>query len=71
MAKLKYCLCLSIKKLFYKFISLPASGEFCLLLMIFAISLDPDQIIPDILLGLIWIQAVRHSGFFPEAERIF
>ena len=45
---------------------LPASGEFCHLL-IFANSLDPDH--ADRTLGLIWIQNVRHSDSVLEIFR--
>ena len=38
------------------FNSLPASNNFCHLLITFANSLDPDK--ADIMLGLIWIQTV-------------
>ena len=41
-----------------------ASGDFCYLQIIFANSLDPDKDRQNV--GLIWIQAIRHSDSVPD-----
>ena len=50
------------------FDSLPASGDFCHLLIIFANSLEPDQ--ADILSGLILIQTVWHPDGISKISSI-
>ena len=47
-----------VSRSFSVFNSLPASHDFCHLLIAFANSLDPDQDQADKMSGLIWIQTV-------------